>query len=66
MSTEKLHYLKFENYVLFDGHTEDLSLGDRLSDSSKGLFQRGKGGVWIYRSSAKTNLVVEHKKISAN
>ena len=50
MSTEKMHNLKVENYVLFRGHTKDLSPGDGLSDSSEGLFQRGKGGARIHRS----------------
>ena len=36
MSTEKImHNLKVENCVLFGGHTEDLSQGFALRDSSK-------------------------------
>ena len=64
-----MHNLKVDNYVLFSGHIEDLSLGDSLSDSSEGLFQRGKGEVRIYRSSNKQtnkNHVVEHQKITTN
>ena len=38
MSTEKMHNLKFENYVLFGGFIEDLSLEGRLSDSCQGQF----------------------------
>lgn len=49
--TEKMHTLKFENCVLFDRHTEDLSPGARLSDSSEELSQRGKG-----RARINTNL----------
>ena len=46
LSTEKkkTHNLKVENYVLFGRLSEDLSPGGSLSDSSKGLFPRGKGG----------------------
>ena len=47
---KKMCSLKFENYVLFSGLTEDLSWGYSLSDSSKGLFQRGKGGARVYRT----------------
>ena len=50
---KKVCNLKVENYVLFSGHTEDLSLGDSLSSSSEGLFRRGKGGARIYRSFCK-------------
>ena len=52
------HNLKVENYVLLGRLTEDLSLGDRLSDSSKGPFWRGKGRVRICRrfwKSKQTN-----------
>ena len=48
-----MHNLKDENYVLFGGHAEDLSPGDSLSDTSEGLFQRGKRGARIYRSFCK-------------
>ena len=44
--------LKVEYYILFSGLTKDLSLGDRLSDSSEGLFQRGKGYIGV--SATKT------------
>ena len=46
---------KGENYVLFGGLPEDLSLGYSLSDSSEGLLRRGKGGARIYRSFCKNN-----------
>ena len=32
---QNIHTLEVENYVLLDGHTEDSSLGGRLSDSSE-------------------------------
>ena len=35
---EKKKNSKVESYVLFDRHTEDLSLGDRFLDSFEGLF----------------------------
>ena len=45
VSTEKNAQPIVENYVLFGGRTEDLSLGDSLSDSSEALLQRGKRGA---------------------
>ena len=47
-----MHNIKVENYVLFGGLPEDSSLGGRLSGSSEGLLQRGKGEARIYRSFA--------------
>ena len=44
MTERKMHNLKVESYVLFDGQTENLSLGHRLSGGSEGLLQRGKEG----------------------
>lgn len=41
--------LKAENYVLSRGLTGDVSLGCSHSGSSKGLYQRGKGGARMYR-----------------
>ena len=41
-----MHNLKVENYVLFGGHTEDVSPGDSLSNSTEG----DKGGAGIHRS----------------
>ena len=38
-----------ENYVLFSTLAEDLSPEDSRSDSSEGLFPRGKGGAKIYK-----------------
>lgn len=49
-----MHNLRTENYALFGRLTEDLSLGDSLSNSSEGLLQRGEGGARIYRSFLKT------------
>ena len=62
---KKMHNLKFENYALFSGHAEDLSLEDSLSYSSEGLFQRGNGGARIYRSfckNKKTKIKTNKKK----
>ena len=44
--------------------TEDLSPGHRISDSSEGLLQRGKGGARIYRSFYNKDQVLEHQKIT--
>ena len=49
---KKKYSLRAENYVLFGEYTEDLSLGDSLSDRSERLFQRGKGRAKIYRNFA--------------
>ena len=38
LMTEKMCNLKVENYTLFGGHSEDLSLRHRFSDSSEGQF----------------------------
>ena len=35
---KKMPNLEVEDYVLLGGHTEELSSGDSLSDSSEGLF----------------------------
>ena len=51
LSTEqKNHNLKVENYILFIGYTENLSLGDSLSDHSEGLLLRGMGKARIHRN----------------
>ena len=42
--TEKQHKLKVENYALFGGVAEDLSLGRSLSDTSEALLGRVKEG----------------------
>ena len=59
-----MHNLEVENYVLFSRHTENLSLGGRISDSSEGLVQRGEGGARIYRNfcKKKKNQVVKTSK----
>ena len=52
-----MHNLKTKNCVLFGRQTEDLSLGDSLSDGSDRLLQRDKGGARIYeffKTKAKT------------
>ena len=59
---KKKHNLKVENYVLFGGHTEDVSPGDSLSDSSEGLFWTGKGTATIYRSCCKTKTKTKQNK----
>ena len=70
--------LKVENYILFGGHTGDLSQGDSLSDSSEGLSQKGKQGARKYRNlgggehkQANKQITpqskqLEHEKITAN
>ena len=50
VSTEIMHNLKAENYVLFGELTEDLSPEGSFSDSSVGRLWRGGGGARIYRS----------------
>ena len=50
-----MHNLQFENYILFGGFSEDLSLAESLSDSSEELNQGGKGGTRIYRSFGSKN-----------
>lgn len=50
LSTEKMHNVKVENYVLFNGLTEDLGPGYSFSDHSEEVFQRGKERARIYRS----------------
>ena len=46
-----MNNLKVENFVLFGGIFEDLSLSDR----SEGLLQRDKGGARIYSSFCDKN-----------
>lgn len=45
-----MHNVKVENYVLFNGLTEDLGPGYSFSDHSEEVFQRGKERARIYRS----------------
>lgn len=40
-----MHSLRVVSEVLLEDLTEDYNVGDSLSDSSKELLQRGKGGV---------------------
>ena len=44
---KKMCNLKTENYVSFGGFSEDLGWEDSLSDSSKELLHRSRGGAWI-------------------
>jgi len=47
MSTENMHNIENENYVLSERQTEDLSSGCSLSDSSERPLRRSKGGAKI-------------------
>ncbi len=47
-----MHNLKVESYVLFDGQTEALSLGDSISRSPGKTAPRRPGGDGIERSFA--------------
>ena len=60
-----MHNLKVENYVLFNGHTEDRGQEDSLSDS-EGLFSRCNGGARIERGFCKTPRKSECQKITVN
>lgn len=42
--------MEAEKYALFGGLSENLSLGDSLSDSPERLLQRGEGRAKIYKS----------------
>ena len=53
---QKTHNLKVENYVLFVRLSED------FKKSSEGLFQRGKGGVRLYKSFYNKDQVVRTAK----
>ena len=59
---KKMPNLEVEDYVLLGRHTEELSSGDSLSESSEGLFWRGKGGTRIYRSLGNKNQVAGTSK----
>lgn len=50
---KQMRNLKLENYVLFSVLAEYLSLQVSLSDSSEGLFQRGKEWARIHRNVCK-------------
>ena len=62
MKTKKKHNLKGESYVLFGGLSEDSSQEDSLSDSSEGLFQKGRGGARVHRSFCNKNQIVGTSK----
>ena len=63
MSTEKkMHNLKAENYVLFGGLTEDYNLGYKISESSEGLFRRGKGGTERKNTCSQTSRITTNHK----
>ena len=46
--------------------TEELSLEHSISDSSKGLLQRGKRGASVYRIFLTKTRLLEHGKITVN
>ena len=45
-----MHNIKVENYVLFRALLRTVAQEGSLSDSSEGLFQRGKWEARIHRS----------------
>ena len=61
-----MHNLKLDNCVLFGRLTENYSLEHSLSDSSEGLFQRGREKPGYTSVFAGEKNVVEHQKINAN
>ena len=61
-----MHNLKVENYVVFGGHTEDLSLGDRLSDALRNCSEEVReepGYIGVFAVKTKWS---EHQKITVN
>jgi len=64
LSEKKIHNLKVENYVLLSRHTEDLSPGDSLSDSSRDCCKEvreepgyiGYIGVWGEKNAESWNI----------
>ena len=64
MSTEKMHNLKAENYVLLGGLSEDSSPGGSLSDSSEGLLQKVRKEPGHMGVSATKTRWLEHQKIT--
>ena len=44
------------------GKTEELGLKHSISDSSKGLLQRGKGGASVYRSFCNKDQIIGTQK----
>ena len=52
-----MHSLKAENYVLFHGPAEDLSLRGSSLDDSEGPLWKAKGGARIYRNFCNKNMV---------
>ena len=59
---KKKHNLKVKSYVSLSEHTKNLSPGGRLSDSSEGLFQRGKEGAKTYGSFFQKPENLVHQK----
>ena len=58
------HNLKFENCVLFSGHSENWILGHSISENSERLHQKGKGesqNKWEFLQQ-KTRWLEDQKK----
>ena len=47
LTEKQIHELKISGYVLLGDLTQDYNLGDRISESSEELLQRGKKGFMI-------------------
>ena len=47
LTENQMHKLKVSSYVLSGDLTQDYNLGDRISESSEELLQRGKKGFMI-------------------
>ena len=55
--------LKVENYILFNGLSEDLSPGGSISDSFGGLLQKDKGATRICKSFARNTRLLAHQRL---
>ena len=62
----KMHNMKVENNVLFDGLPEDFGLGGSLSGSSEGLLPELKGRARMCRILQQKPGGQEHQKITVN
>ena len=62
----KVHNLKVENNILFDGLPEDFGPGGSLSGSSEGLLPRLKGRARMCRILQQKPGGQEHQKITVN
>ena len=56
LSTEKMHNVKFKNYVLFGRLSEDLSLETASEIALKDRSKRTRGGARIYRSFGRNKM----------